>query len=197
MAAAKGTSASSPIELLLHPVRLRIVHAMADGQPSSTAELCATLPEIPKTTVYRQVGLLADGGILDVVDERRVRGAVERFYRLSRASARIDARAGADMSIEDHRQAFAAAMLTLLGEFNAYLDRPGANPYADRVGYRQGVLWLDQAEHGALGAELRAVLARYLDNTPTAARTPYLTSLISFPNARVAETDSAQDQAPS
>ncbi|GES33658.1 hypothetical protein AB0G60_26815 [Streptomyces angustmyceticus] len=32
---------------------------------------------------------------------------------------------------------FAVAMATLLAEFNTYLDRPGAGPAADLVGYRQ------------------------------------------------------------
>ena len=32
-----------PVELLLHPVRLRIVHALSGGRTVTTAELCARL----------------------------------------------------------------------------------------------------------------------------------------------------------
>jgi len=169
------------LELLLHPVRLRIVHAMSGGRVCATAELCARLPDIPKTTLYRHIGLLADGGILEIVDEQRVRGAVERYYRLHPARGTIDAEAGATMSLEDHRHAFAAAMGVLLAEFNAYLDHPGAAPVTDSVGYRQGILWLTPIELTEMIDEMRAVLATRVGNGPAPGRGPRLTSMIMFP----------------
>lgn len=55
---------------------------MAGGRTRTTTELCEQLSDMPKTTVYRHVGLLAEGGVLDVVDEQRVHGAVERRCRM-------------------------------------------------------------------------------------------------------------------
>ncbi|MGH8879259.1 MAG: helix-turn-helix domain-containing protein, partial [Stackebrandtia sp.] len=124
------------LELLLHPVRLRIVNAMSGKRTRTTSEVCADLPDVPKTTVYRHVGVLAEAGVLEVVKEQRVHGAVERHYRLRRERALIDTDAAASMSLDDHRHGFAAAMAALLAEFNAYLDRDGADPMADLVGYR-------------------------------------------------------------
>ena len=69
-------------ELLLHPVRLRIVHAVIDGRPFTTSDLCARLPDVSQATIYRQVALLAAGGLVELDREDRVRGAVERTYRL-------------------------------------------------------------------------------------------------------------------
>jgi len=48
------------LDLLLHPVRLRIVHAMSGGRILTTSDLCTRLPDVPKTTVYRHVALLKD-----------------------------------------------------------------------------------------------------------------------------------------
>ncbi len=59
--------------------------------------------------------------------EQRVHGAVERRYRLRQDRAVIDADAAAAMTLEDHRRGFAAAMAVLIAEFNAYLDRDGAD----------------------------------------------------------------------
>src|SRR6185312_13615775 len=73
-----------PVELLLHPVRLRIVHALSGGRTVTTAQLCARMPDVSQATVYRHVGLLTDAGILEVAGEQRVRGFVERSYRLVR-----------------------------------------------------------------------------------------------------------------
>src|SRR5260221_551104 len=111
------------VELLLHPVRLRIVHAMSGGRTLTTTQLRARMPDVSKATMYRHVGLLADGGILEVDGEQRVGGAVERRYRLRLPRPVIDAATAAAASLEDYRRAFAVAMAALLGEFNAYLDR--------------------------------------------------------------------------
>jgi len=169
------------LDLLLHPVRLRITYALSGDHTRTTAELCAALPDVPKTSVYRHVGLLAEAGVLEVVDERRVRGAVERRYRLRRERMKIGLEEAGSMSLEDHRHGFAAAMAALLAEFNAYLDRPGADPAADSVGYRQGVLWLSPDEITEMIGEIRAVFAARWHNEPVTGRRPHLMSAIFFP----------------
>ncbi|MET7336071.1 helix-turn-helix domain-containing protein [Nonomuraea sp. NPDC005650] len=170
------------VDLLLHPVRLRIVHAMSGGRTQTTSELCARLPDVPKTTVYRHVGLLAEAGVLEVADEQRVHGAVERHYRLRRERTVIDADAAASMSLDDHRQGFAAAMAALLAEFNTYLDRDGADPSADIVGYRQGTYWLTREELTELIDALREVLMSKARNAPAPGRSPHLISTVFFPS---------------
>jgi DNA-binding transcriptional ArsR family regulator len=170
-----------PVELLLHPVRLRIVHALSAGRALTIGQLGARLPEVSKVTVYRQVALLTEGGFLEVDGEQRVRGAVERRYRLRRDRPAIDAGAAAAMSLEDHRRGFAAAMAVLIAEFNAYLDRDGADPVADSVSYRQGTLWLSPAELTEMIADLVAVLRDRVANPAAPGRAPYLLSTILFP----------------
>lgn len=169
------------LNLVLHPVRVRIVHAMSGGRTRTTSDLCASLPDVPKTTLYRHVGLLAEAGLLEVVGEQRVHGAVERRYRLRRERSVIDADAAASMSLEDHRHGFAAAMAALIAEFNAYLDRNHADPTADMVSYRQFPLWLSQEELAELISEVRSAIVSNGDNEPAPDRKPYLLSTIVFP----------------
>ena len=169
------------LQLLLHPVRLRIMHAMSGGRVLTTSDLCARLPDVPKTTVYRHVGVLAEAGVLEVEGEHRVHGAVERRYRLRRERAVIGQDLAASMSLDEHRHAFAAAMAVLLADFNAYLDREYADPAADSVGYVQVPLWLDQAELAGLISEVRNALMSRRDNGPAPGRSLYLASPILFP----------------
>lgn len=136
---------------------------------------------MPKTTVYRHVGLLADGGVLDVVDEQRVHGAVERRYRMRGTRARIGAQEAAGMSVEDHRRAFAAAVAALLASFGSYLDGADADPTADSVGYRQIPLWLNPAELAEMIEEMQAGIIARAGNQPTPDRGLYLLSPIFFP----------------
>ncbi|GAA2650240.1 helix-turn-helix domain-containing protein [Nonomuraea recticatena] len=167
--------------LLLHPVRLRIVHAMSGERTRTTSDLCARLPDVPKTTVYRHVGLLADAGVLEVESEQRVHGAVERRYRLRREQAVIDRDAAASMSLDDHRHGFTAAMAALLAEFDAYLDRERADPTADSVSYRQFPLWLNQAELAELIGDITGAIVSKMHNKPAPDRSPHLLSTILFP----------------
>jgi DNA-binding transcriptional ArsR family regulator len=167
--------------LLLHPVRVRIVHALSGGQTRTTSELCTRLPDVSKATVYRHVALLADEGLLEVAGEERVRGAVERHYRLCTERAVIDSEMAESMSTEDHRHGFAAAMAALMAEFDTYLDRGDANPTADRVGYRQIPVWLGPTELDTLLEVVRGIIGSMRANGPGGDRRQYLLSPILFP----------------
>ncbi|MEV4807037.1 helix-turn-helix domain-containing protein [Nonomuraea sp. NPDC049421] len=167
------------LELILHPVRLRIMWALSGGRTRTTSDLCESLPDVPKTTLYRHIALLADAGLLEVAGEQRVRGTVERHYRLRQDATRIDADA---MSLEDHRHGFAAAMGALIAEFGAYLSRPGADPATDGVGYRHATLWLTPDEMTDLADEVRRALVARAGNGPGGGRRPYLISPVFFPS---------------
>ncbi|WP_433240879.1 helix-turn-helix domain-containing protein [Actinomadura nitritigenes] len=167
------------LELLAHPVRLRVVHALRGGRPLSTSELRERIPDVSKATVYRHIEMLVDGGVLEVAEERRVRGAVERRYRLRQERAVIDP--AAPLSRDDHRRGFAAATAALIAAFGAYLDRDGSDPAADLVGYRQHAVWLSQEELLELIAGMRAAIAPRLANGPAPGRAQYLLSPILFP----------------
>ena len=52
-----GNGTGSRWDLLLHPVRTRIV-AEFSGRRRTVRELAAALPDVPQTTLYRQVGVL-------------------------------------------------------------------------------------------------------------------------------------------
>ncbi|TDW19475.1 helix-turn-helix domain-containing protein [Kribbella kalugense] len=169
------------LELLGHPVRLRIVHALRGGRELTTGELGQRVADVSKATLYRHVELLAEGGILEVAEERRVRGAVERRFRLRQERASISAEQLQQLTAEDHRRGFAAAMAALLAEFNAYVEHEGADPINDLVGYRQHGIWLSEDELTQLIEGMRAAILPVLPNEATPDRKRYLLSPILFP----------------
>jgi len=172
-----------PVELLLHPVRLRLVHAFAGGRTLTTAELVARLPDVSQATVYRHVATLAEAGILEVEDEQRVRGFIERSYRLRPGAATISAERAAAATKEDHRRAFTTAMAVLLAEYGQYLAGPDSDPAADQVGYRQHTVWLTAEERARLIEGMRAAILPVIGNRPGEGREAYLLSPILFPVA--------------
>ena len=168
-------------DLIIHPVRLRILQTMFDGRELTTSQLCELLPDVSKATVYRQVAVLAEGGLLEVADEQRVRGAVERRYRVQRARVSMSVEDAAEMSLEDHRRGFTAVVTALLAEFDVYLDREDADPVADSVSYRQFSLWLSPEERDEMIEQMRAVVRSKVDNGPAPGRTRHLLTPILIP----------------
>ena len=168
------------IDVLLSPLRLRIIHAVLDGQPFSTAQLSERLPDVSQPTVYRQVAFLAEAGVLTLDGEKRIRGAVERTYRLSSAGAVMNPDP-ASMTVEDHQRLFASALGALLAEFGAYLGRRGADPVADSVSYRQFSLWLSEDEKAAFVGDVTARLRRLVKNRRAPGRRRHMLSTVLFP----------------
>jgi hypothetical protein len=170
-------------DLLLHPVRLRIVQAFLGDRTLTTTELRGELEDVPVATLYRHVGLLADAGVLSVVGERKVRGAAERSYRLVLEGASLDPEDAAAMTAEDHRRAFTTFVATLLGDFDRYLARAGDPPdlLRDGVGYRQAAVWVTDQEFDAMVGDLAAVLTARMAHRPDGARRRRMISTIHLP----------------
>ena len=157
-------------DLLLHPVRLRIVQAFLGDRALTTSELSGELADIPPASLYRHVARLVGAGVLAVVAERRVRGAVERTYVLRLSAATIGLDQVAAMSTDDHRQAFTAYVAGLLGDFDRYLARGDIDVLRDGVRYNMAALWLSDAEFTELIHDLVRVLQPRLANPPAPGR---------------------------
>ena len=173
---------TSTADLLLHPVRLRVLQTLLGDRRLTTTQLADELSDVPPSTLYRHIGTLADAGVLEVVDEQRVRGAVERTYALKVSAAQVDPAELAAMTEDEHRHAFMAFVAGLLADFDRYLARGTVNLVADGVGYRQTALWLDDDELGDLVADLRAVLQARAENRPEGRRTRRLVSTVLMPS---------------
>ena len=170
-------------DLLLHPVRLRIVQAFLGDRRLTTADLHSALPDVALATLYRQVGTLADAGVLAVVGERRVRGAAERSYRLVDHAGSVGPEEARAMTVDDHRRGFGTFVAALLADFDRYLATAGGDVdlARDGVGYRQVALWLTDAEHAELVEDLRGVLRARVELGPAEGRRRRVVSTVLLP----------------
>jgi hypothetical protein len=157
-------------DLLLHPVRLRIVESFLGDRALTTTQLRTELPDVPAASLYRHVARLVDAGVLAVVAERRVRGALERTYVLRTSAANIGLDEIAKMSPDEHRQVFLAFVAGLIGDFDRYLARGDIDPLRDGVSFRMEGMWLDDVELMELLRELVGVLQPRLANAPKPGR---------------------------
>lgn len=172
-----------PADLLLHPVRLRIVQAMIE-RPMTATEVKNLLGDVAQATLYRHLKQLHDGGLLEIVDERRVRGGVERTYRVvtEAVSLGADDLIGADA--DDHFRYFATFVGTLLTDYASYLQTDRIDLAADRVGFRQLPLWLTDEELDELAEELGSALQSRIGHLPGGGRRRRLLTSVVMPDDR-------------
>ena len=167
--------------LLLHPVRLRILQAFLGDRALTTSQLSAELSDIPPASLYRHVARLVAAGVLQVVAERRVRGAIERTYVLRLAAARVSLDEVAAMTTDDHRQMFRAFVAGLLADFDRYLAAGTVDLVKDGVAFGIEGLWLDDAELRDLMVELYRVLQPRRVNGPKKGRRRRLLASVLMP----------------
>jgi DNA-binding transcriptional ArsR family regulator len=170
-------------DLLLHPVRLRIVQALVK-RPMTAGGLKEVLGNVPQATLYRHIKALENGGMLDVIAERQVRGTVERTYRVVETAVALNGEDLADVGIDDHFRYFATFLGTLLADYSSYLETATIDLAADRVGYRQIPLWLTDDEFDDFTSGLRALIQERVDNQPNPRRRRRLLTTIVMPDDR-------------
>jgi DNA-binding transcriptional ArsR family regulator len=168
-------------DVLLHPVRLRIVKAFLGDRALTTSELAAELDDVPAASLYRHIGLLTKAGILQVVAERRVRGAVERTYAMRLLAAQIQPGEARAMTPDDHAQAFMAYIAGLLGDFDRYLASGPADPVREGTSYRVAAMWLTDQETAELARDLAEVYLPRLANAPAKGRRRLMLYSVTLP----------------
>jgi DNA-binding transcriptional ArsR family regulator len=182
-------------DLVLHPVRLRIIKAFLGDRALTTSQLAAELDDVPAGSLYRHVARLAQAGILQVVAERRVRGAVERTYTLRLLAAQVGPGDIANWTAEDHSRAFAAFVAGLLVDFDRYLAGGAPDLLRDRVSFGTAAMWLTDAEYADFLRDIQILLQPRLANAPTKSRRRRLLSSVLLPAPESESADRAKSRA--
>ena len=101
------------------------------------------------------------------MEERPVRGTVEKVYTVDTRTTMLSAEDIANFSKDDHMRYFIAFVATLLDDFSRYLQHSERlDLAADGVSYHKFPLEVSDEELKSLSAKMNAVLAPYLDHQP-------------------------------
>jgi DNA-binding transcriptional ArsR family regulator len=168
-------------DLLLHPVRLRIILATV-GRQVTAQQLAAELPDIPQATLYRHINLLADAGILCVVKEQRVRNATEKTYALPHQDLMLTVEDLEDAEPEDYIRLFTQSLGLQLGYYARYIQQGDVDFARDNVLFQMFPAYLSEVEMKELGQAIQAVLLPFVKNKPSPERRRYILGLTSLPD---------------
>ena len=169
-------------DLLLHPVRLRIILAAA-GRQVTTQQLADELTDIPQASLYRNINMLAEAGILQVVKERRVHNTIEKTYAIhDQMQTLLSVQDLENAQAEDFIRIFTQYLGMQLGYFVRYVQRGDVDLVRDHATFRMFPLYLNEDEVGKLGQALNDLLLPLTKNGPSEDRQRYIFGLESFPD---------------
>lgn len=169
-------------DVILHPVRLQIVQQVG-GRRLTTAQLRAALPDVSQATLYRHVAALVEADVLEVVEERRVRGAVERTFVLGDRMAHVDHAELRTMGNAQLRSAFLTFLADLAGDFDRFVESDDAQ-LRDFAGFGRAPLYVDTDDLATIQSGLAELLAPYATERGDGRRRVSLaTLLIPYPES--------------
>lgn len=167
-------------EILFHPVRIRVLQTLATRN-LTPLQLAEELVNVPQATLYRHLNKMVQAEILQVVEERPVRGTVEKVYGLNRQALQTGSRNLLQASREELMELFTNFMLAQVREFGGYLQRDSINLIEDKVSFRQASFYMTDAEFMEFAGEIGQAFLKRMSNKPGPGRKPLLWTTIIIP----------------
>jgi DNA-binding transcriptional ArsR family regulator len=168
---------SSRFELLVHPVRLQILHAFGAGDLRLTHdELAARLEGMAPATMEKHLDILLHSGIIEVADK-----GGEREYSVVKGETFVSSSDIRKATPADHLRYFTTFVAGLIESFAGYIRRPNADIAEAGISYRQVTLHLTPDELRRLMEEIEVLFRRDLQNPPGGDRKPMVVSRIILP----------------
>ena len=156
------------------------------------------LGDVAQATLYRHINQLEAGGLIEIINERRVRGGVERTYRVVEQAVALGENDRGEAGAGRHFRYFATFVATLLADYATYLEGGSLDLVSDRVGYQQVPLWLTDKEFDEMAEDLRTAVQTRLGYQPAPGRRRLITSIVmpdDRPGPRPAHGSRTEDQA--
>lgn len=170
------------LDIILHPVRMRIIMTLS-GKQLTPQQLSSILDDVPQATLYRHINKLVEAGLIDVVEERPVRGTVEKVYALGTRASQLTPEDIRKFSKEDHLRYFVTFVATLIDDFSRYLNESEeVDLLADGVGYRKIPLELSEEEFMAFSKAMNEAVLPFLNKPSSPDRRRRLFSTIVMPD---------------
>jgi DNA-binding transcriptional ArsR family regulator len=177
----KNLSGISKADLVIHPVRLQILQALAE-KPRTTQEIAEVLPTVSQPSLYRHLKMLLEGGMVVVVETRQVRGIQEKRYQLAQAP-HLSMDDISSISKEQHLHYFNAYVASLLKGFADYLESSPEKPelLADQTGYTETAFYATSEEMDVFLQKLLEAIKVVATNPPAPGRRRRKLAIISHP----------------
>lgn len=157
-------------DLILHPVRMKILQTLASGRRKTVQQIGEQLTEVPQATLYRHLKKLLDAEIIEVVEENQVRGTVEKVYALPQNNQLLSREELLKAGPDEHLNYFIRFLGSVLMNFEEYIRQPKYDFEKDLVSFRMATLYASDEEYSEFIKKYVELITPLLQNEPTANR---------------------------
>ncbi|HBG7254748.1 helix-turn-helix domain-containing protein [Clostridioides difficile] len=160
-------------KLILNPARLRILQYIRLHGSVRTSDIVKYLNDIPRVTVYHHVKILEENNMIEVIEENRVRGTIEKVYALKEYTTSMEGETFVALST--------AFYVGLMQEMNEYFSRKEQDHKKDNVFFSSALLYMSDNEYENLLKSIADLLKPYIEQKPKSNLKLRKLSIISSP----------------
>lgn len=168
------------VDCLSDPYRCQLFVEILRGTCSKASELHNRCPNIPRATMYRHLKRLTDDGLIEVVDEVKKRGTVERTYApVKRVFDNMESVIQSNPS-EMYFSMFMQYVLSFVQQFREFCDDSDADLTHD-AGFSMSPILATNEEINSALREIADIIGRLRENEPAEGRRFHTIGLILSP----------------
>jgi DNA-binding PadR family transcriptional regulator len=157
-------------ESMVHPIRMKIIQEVIKRKTATVKDIADSLSDVPPASLYRQINKLVSDNVLEISAENKVRGTLEKVYRIKFNPYEELNRLTEEPNPEQILNLFYNFSMTLLADFQSYISKENVNPEKDGVGFRSYPLYLTDGELAEMLAEMREPIIKRIENKPSPER---------------------------
>jgi len=154
---------SNKADILLHPVRMKIVRTLMghNKEGLTPLEMTKRIQDVSQATLYRHIQKLAEANIILVLKEEKVRSVTEKYYIVNLEETNISAEEWKKYSIDDKLNYFLHYQLSIFNQYQTYLNHIKNENGTDSSIISVADLSLDDSTFKAFQLELNDLMVKY------------------------------------
>ncbi len=162
------------VEVIMNPVSQRIAQYLILNKTGTVNDIAEELSDISKPSLYRHVKALLDAGCIEVVEEKAVRGTIQKTYAL------VSQPLG-ELSQKDLAQLVSNTLMSVMTSFMTYFAKDDFDLKRDMLSVSSTTMLLSDEELMEMLGKIGEVYNGYIHNKPEVGRKPRNLLFISAP----------------
>lgn len=154
------------MEVMTNPIKCKLLFEINSCEQTTAKHLSERFSDIPQATLYRYLKKMTTDGILKIVEETQIRGAVERTYSVAIDLLEEGRKIIGNNSGETYMQAFTQYVLGFMKLFQEYCNGDNIDIQKDKSGFSLAPIYLTDEELEDLVTGVHEAIKPYRNNEP-------------------------------
>lgn len=148
-----------------NPIQCKLLIEILDKGRATPKQLAETLGDIAHATLYRHLKKMTADGILQIVEENKIRGTVEKVYAVVDDLLEDIKRMVVENNGQAYMMLFNQFIVGLTEEFRAYTAQPEIDLLGDGSGFNTSPIYATRSELESAITEINSILLRLMQNS--------------------------------